>query len=247
MAHRKWSQVSSAYCLTLVTGVVAAFSWGSASQAQFVPPNLGAPRTTAGGGGRWDTNSPSCIPGQKSRALVPFNKVGLTTEDRPTFFLYLSKTEAQLAEFMLQDMTKKSVYHATIPISGQPGIVSFQLPTDAPPLATNKDYQWYFKIICQPSDRSKDEFVAARIKRVEPDPTLLSRLKTSPLRQHPNIYAQAGIWQDTLATLNELRRTYPNDRTVIDEWQRLLKSVELGDIPGEPPTKQLNLTTLNTQ
>lgn len=247
MAQERWSQRSITLFFTLVAELTVGLSWCFPAQAQFNPPNLGAPKTTAGGGSRWDTNSPSCIPGEKSRALVPYNKVGLTTQARPTFFLYLSNTNAQLAEFMLLDINEKNVYQTTISIPRKASVVSFQLPPESPSLKINQYYQWYFKVICQPNDRRKDEFVAGWIRRVQPNSDLLNTLKSSPPRQHPNVYAQAGIWQDTLTTLAELRRTRSADATVIDEWNRLLKSVGLENIPGESPIKQLSSTAFNAR
>lgn len=246
MAQKKLSRPSTVLFLTLLAELTLGLSWTIPAQAQFVPPNLGAPKTTAGGA----TRSGSCVVGKTSLiALVPNSKIkpvgriGLTTQERPTIFVYLPKTNAQSAEFILKDVEEEDVYRTTVPISGQQGVVGFKLPADAPALEVNKDYQWFFNVICQPSDRLRDVFVSAWIKRVEPNTTLMNGLKNSKPRQRPNLYAQAGIWQDTLTALSELRRSSPSDKTVTDEWNTLLKSIGLGDVPGGPPNGQLSLTT----
>ncbi|MBW4578394.1 MAG: DUF928 domain-containing protein [Tildeniella nuda ZEHNDER 1965/U140] len=229
-----------ALSLTLAT-VAIGLSWASPTQAQFKPPNRGVPKTTAGGA----TRSGSCI---KERTpltvLVPSSKIGLTTESHPTVFLYLPKTTAQAAEFVLKDVDDNDVYRTPIVLPGKPGVVSFRLPADAAPLEVGKDYQWFFNVVCQPNDRLRDDFVTAWIQRIEPNQSLTSALKTAVPRKRPNIYAQAGIWQDTLTTLSELRRTNPTDRTLTNEWSALLKSVGLGQIPGDPTVGQLSLGTI---
>lgn len=178
-------------------------------------------------------------------ALVPTDtRMSLTTQERPAFFLYLPRNNAQLAEFTLKDTSEKDVFRTTIPISNQSGLLSFQLPSNAPKLEAGKEYQWFFNVICQPSDRLRDDFITARIRRVQPDATLSTALRTASVRQRPNVFAQSGIWQDALAALTELRRTRPTDATLGDEWNSLLRSVGLTPIvqvAGGPPVGQLTL------
>jgi len=231
-----------ALSLALATELTVGLSFIPSAEAQFVPPNLGIPRTTAGGASR---NGTQCVVGQTAlTALVPSSKTSLTTKERPTFFLYLPKTTAQVAEFTLKDVNDKDIYRTTIPLMGQSGLVSFQLPEDAPTLAVGQAYQWYFNVICQPNDRLRDDFVTAWIQRVDPDRNLLSALTRASARQRPNVYAQAGIWQDTLIELTTLQKARPTDSTIRDEWNSLLRSVGLSQIPqivGSAPIQQLPL------
>src|SRR4028118_2228835 len=44
-------------------------------------------------------------------ALVPKNKIGRTVSDYPTFFFYLPQTEAELAEFILEDESGNQIYN----------------------------------------------------------------------------------------------------------------------------------------
>lgn len=264
MAQKKLSEPSTPLLLPLLVGLSIGLSWGFPSQVQagpFKAPNIGTPTATAGGA----TRSGTCVAGKTSLiALVPLDekqpsvgnrtnndrhagRIGLTTKERPTFFVYLPATNAQTAEFILKDVDEEDVYRTSIPLSGQQGVVAFQLPEDSPVLELNKDYQWYFNVICQPSDRLRDVFVTAWVRRVQPKESLLTALKNSNPRQHPIAYAQHGIWQDTLATLTELRQQRPSDATVTEEWNEFLKAVGLGKIPGGPPKGQLSLTTLKAK
>jgi hypothetical protein len=240
MTQKLSFQTVTIFSLALMAELALGLVLGTSAEAQFRPPNRGAPRTTAGGA----TRSGSCITEKAAlTALVPKSKLALTTEARPTFFLYLPKTNAQSAEFTLKDVDENDIYRTTIPLTGQSGAVSFQLPADAPALEVGKDYQWFFNVVCQPSDRLRDDFVTAWIQRVEPDQTLLSALNSAAPRQRPNIYAQAGIWQDTLAALTTLRRNRPSDPTLTEEWNSLLRSVGIEQVPGGPPVGQLSLET----
>jgi hypothetical protein len=48
------------------------------------------------------------------------------------------------------------------------------------------------------------------------------------------IYAQAGLWYETVDSLLQLRRQYPNDKDLAEAWKTLLTTVGLGDISSEP-------------
>ncbi|HEY9711717.1 MAG TPA: DUF928 domain-containing protein, partial [Oculatellaceae cyanobacterium] len=47
------------------------------------------------------------------------------------------------------------------------------------------------------------------------------------------LFAEAELWQDALATLAQLRRDNPTDSTVAANWAKLLRSADLGDITQE--------------
>ena len=229
-------QIGMAVSLALASELALGLNAAPSAQAQFKPPNLGAPRTTAGGAVR----SGSCLTEKMSlMALVPPTKIALTTEAHPTFFFYLPKTVAQSAEFVLKDVDDKDVYRAKVPLS-KTGLVSFRLPEDAPALEEGKDYQWYFNVICKPSDRLQDSFITAWVQRVKPNETLAQSLKTAATRQRPNLFAQAGIWQDTLTTLAELRRANPTDASLMSEWDALLKSQGLSQVAQASGGKPAN-------
>jgi hypothetical protein len=169
-------------------------------------------------------------------ALIPEIDPQLTTAGYPVFFFFIPQTPAQTLEFALTDENDEPLYNKTFKTTGEPGIVSLRLPANltVPPLKIGKTYRWSFSIICDRQDRSGDLVVEGSIQRIEPDPNLVSELKKAKPQERAALYATAGFWQDTLATLAKLRRSRPTDSGVRTDWEELLKSVGLERIAQEP-------------
>ncbi|MEB3826137.1 DUF928 domain-containing protein [Phormidium sp. CCY1219] len=246
----------------------------SAKAVDFVPPdNVGAPRGRVGGGTRGSAFDQVVEPGAPGRrigggsrgcsigggqpsdrlltALIPESMVGLTVEEYPTFFWYLPPTDATAVEFVLMDEKGETViYETTFRTKGEPGIVSLSLPENAslPPLDLDKNYQWYFSMICNPEDRAADIFVRGWIRRVEPTIALRQELQeaTSQL-ERAQVYAQNGIWQDTLASLATSLRDNPRNRLVKDEWEQLMRDQGLTTIADAPLVQEITLESSNME
>lgn len=201
------------------------------------PPteNVGAPSRTAGAGKR----SPTCVTqgNMPLTALTPSNNVAVTVSANPTLFWYIPETKAKSAELVVTDEEGNEVYQTTFAITDNPGVMKLSLPATVA-LETGKDYKWMFALICQLTDRSKDEFVQGVLKRTElsaDQKTKLAAVK-EPLKQ-AEVYAGAKIWQETLTLLAQLRYDRPNDSKIADAWRELLNSVELTAIAREPLTE----------
>jgi len=169
-------------------------------------------------------------------ALIPDTNLGLTAEKYPTFFWSVPPTPARTAEFVLSNEKKQEIYKTTFAITGSPGVVSLTLPASAtlPPLELNKNYAWTFSLICNPSDPSAVDFVQGWVQRVVLNPEVGNQLTKAAPRDRPAIYAGAGIWNDTLKSLSELRRANPRDRTLAADWETVLKSVGLEIVAKAP-------------
>lgn len=203
---------------------------------RFRPPNLGAPKKTAGAGSR----SNSCSASNESiTPLVPKtpkdNQVGLTVAEYPTLFLYIPKFHQQPVKFNLKDASGKIVYRTLLPIQGKSGIVNISLPpTELSPLQVGQMYTWSLTIVCDPQDASADIKINQQVQRVMPSPQLLKQLQQSSPQKRPTLYANSGIWHETLITLAELRRSSPKDASLVAEWQELLKSAGLEGLAQAP-------------
>lgn len=206
------------------------------TQVTFDPPGRGEPDDSAGGASRdggkcaqdVERLSPSVTP------LKPANQQGLTVAERPTFFVYVPETSAKKAFFTLKDQTEDYYYQTTFPLPKSPGIFSFQLPSEAPPLAVGKSYQWTFVTICGEKLAVDDPSVQGQIQRIEPNPHLTNQLKNVSPLERAALYGAKGIWYDTVATLAELRRSQPHNSTLAATWENFLKSVGFGAIATQP-------------
>ncbi|MEG3918775.1 DUF928 domain-containing protein [Microcoleus sp. T3_A4] len=169
-------------------------------------------------------------------ALMPKNKIGRTVSDYPTFFFYLPQTEAQSAEFILQDQSGNQIYKQDVTISNLSGVIGVSIPADknVPPLEVGKSYTWNLTVICDSQDRSADQIEIGTVRRVELSEDIRRQLDQADPRQKTVIYAENGIWQDALSTLAAARRDQPNDTTFKADWESLLDSVKLGEIAQEP-------------
>jgi hypothetical protein len=205
-------------------------------RVRFVGPsedNLSSPNYRQRGGVRC---GPKCDENRKLKALVPESKIGLTVSKYPVFFFYLPKTDAPLAEFALEDEKGNFIYETTLKINNAPGVMSVSIPANkkVPPLEAGKSYRGSIALICDPEDRSADAIVTAIVRRVELSADILRELDAADPRQKTVIYAENGIWQDTLGTLAAARRANPNDTDLAADWKSLLDSVKLGEIAAEP-------------
>jgi hypothetical protein len=201
------------------------------------PAGLGAPTRVDGGGTRG--GSSCAIAGKPLTALVPGSRFGATVAAFPTFLVYMPALSPQTSplpvEFVLEDTNGNQVYKSTFKTSGQSGIVTLTLPTQAglSPLQVGQDYKWSFSLICQPDERSRDMTVEGWVRRVELNPTLKTQLRQASPQKQAELYAQAELWQDALATLAQLRRDKPSDSAVAADWAKLLSAAGLNDITQE--------------
>jgi hypothetical protein len=200
----------------------------------YISSSLGIPSRRVPGASR----ASSCLHSANSlTALTPQKNPALTTAGYPVFFFYIPQTSAQALELVLQDAKNdEQVYKATFKTSGEPGVVRLSLPANSTKshLKAGKEYHWSFSVICDRQDRSQDMVVEGSIQRMVPDHNLTVELEKAAPRERAVLYATAGFWQDTLATLAQLRSSRPNDPQVTTDWKELLKSVGLEGIAQEP-------------
>lgn len=170
-------------------------------------------------------------------ALSPDTNIGWTVGANPTFFFNNSQTDTQLAEFVLLDKEGEVVYETMVELPDKPGVVSLDLSEgerSSPSLKQGERYQWYFALICNPNDRSRDVAIDGWIERVERNSSLAAKLQTAQPSERPAVYAEAGVWFDAINSLAQLRQANPNDPRLVEDWETLLESVDLGKIAKAP-------------
>lgn len=160
-------------------------------------------------------------------ALMPANNWGKTISARPTLFWYLPKTISNSAELIVVDENRNKIYQTTFTLPSTPGIAAIRLPPTVS-LEVGKTYLWELALICQPGNRGADEFVQGEIQRIPLETALEEAIARSNPLQRAQLYAEAGIWHETLETLARWRNLYPS------EWEQLLNSVGLEEITSQP-------------
>lgn len=218
-----------------------------APSVEGVPPlNPGdTPRRTPG------TRRDDCVVGGKAlKALIPATgeKTALTVAADPTFFVYIPKTGAQEAEFVLVDTSNDSVvYQTRVRLPRIPGVMSLSVPisADSKGLQVQKNYRWTFALVCKSENgkENTDNFVSGNIQRVN-RPDVEKRVREASPREVPSIYAKEEIWHDSLASLAKLRRDNPNDAELVESWATLLSDVGLADVANEPLIQPYSFTPL---
>jgi len=201
------------------------------------PPVQGRPRRTVPGGTR-----DLCLSGTKPlAALIPEKLVGLTTTEYPTWFFYIPQTSAKEGVFSLYDENNQQIYNTNVKTPQQSGVISVSIPaaSTSSALAVGKTYRWNFNLICNSQDQAKNKIISGFTQRVAPSQDLVSKLENAKtMRDRLKIYAQAGIWHETLTILAQLRRDNPNDPDLAKDWADLLKQVGLAEIAEEPLVRQ---------
>lgn len=242
MSRAKHPTSVATACFGLFLGLlVCGYPILALADSSFVVPKRGLPGRREGGGTR------GCIQSNPSRviALLPDTNLGLTTAAYPRFFWYVPKTTARQAEFALYDVDESQVnrtliYKTTFRITGTPGVASLTLPNNAtiPPLVVNQDYRWSLTLICNPSNDKANLNINGWVQRVAPSSELTNQLAKADPRNRVALYAQNGLWFDTLTTLAELRCARPKDASLATGWSSLLKQVNLSAIADQPLIQQ---------
>lgn len=210
---------------------------------KFKVPKRGAPTSTAGGASRGSCLTANKLPGKPAlTALKPSTRLGLTVAERPSFFVYVPQSPARTAVFLLlSDDDTEVVYETTFALPSTAGVVRFDLPNDAPNLQVGKQYHWYITTLCNTTaGLSGSPSVEGWVERIVPDVTLTKALQKTLPGNRPNLYAEAGIWHETLATLVELQQQFPQNTRFLQDWREVLKSVGLDAVAAAP------LITANT-
>lgn len=196
---------------------------------KFTPPDRGRPPATADGATRGGCEKTK----QFITPLMPKEKLGLTFNERPTFYWHISKSDAQAAEFLLLDDNDDLVYEANLTLPKKPGIFAFTLPSAAPGLKSNKQYHWYLSVNCSSEETDDTVTVEGWVERTKPN--LATRIKLNKLepKDRSKIYADAGIWHEAMNNVVQQRCTTPNDSSIILYWNQLLTSVGLNQVVSE--------------
>lgn len=168
--------------------------------------------------------------------LVPEHP-GLTTNRHPTLYWYVSKEVTSTMEFILvHDKAIQPLVEVTMDPPIKPGMHHLYLSEFS--LALDKEYRWFVSVVPDSAERSKDIIAGGVIKRVQPPAALFSQLQSRAKREHPAVFAEAGLWYDAITTISELIGANPADKTL-----RLLRAALLEQV-GLPAAADADRTAV---
>ena len=172
--------------------------------------------------------------------VVPTSNYGQTTQAFPTFYWYLTNHAFSWAKFELfaaQPKTLKlepdPIYQTTFRLVDGKTLSSLSLPASAglPPLEKGRDYLWKVTLICSQGGPDDDTAngsqlsVQSWISRVEPSAELKAKLVKSSRRYE--VYAEAGLWYDSVHNLALQRKQQPQASRLETDWKDLLQETTL--------------------
>jgi len=238
-----------------ISTLFAELAFTEAAQAQsrrvrYVPPsNLDAPKVSASGISRSGCvdGLPNCLIALLPDLQIESNPVPQTISEHPTIYFFTSKANNAKAYFRLYEESNKKgkhIYVKSFDINNEDGIIAFKIPDEAPILEIGKKYRLRFDIEYKSGD---SKTVNGYIKRVLPSPKLVEQLKTTtkPI-ELAALYAQAGLWFETLQTLAEAQLTLPQNPEITEEWLELLKSAKINRALSFPLVGQIPKPPSNT-
>lgn len=181
----------------------------------------GAPSSTAGGGtrGGWCDLESAWWDETSLFALVPKNNVSTFAGDQASLWIHLGPIFSQKrAEIFVQHaQTREVVYRQELTLEAfdynhvmQIDLPAIQQESGEPLLNKNEEYSWEFAVICDEGDRARDYYINGLMQPVEPDAALSAQLATANSEVKAELYANAGIWQETMMLAQELSDSQPD-------------------------------------
>ncbi|MDJ0636236.1 MAG: DUF928 domain-containing protein [Xenococcaceae cyanobacterium MO_188.B29] len=161
---------------------------------------------------------------------------GETTSAYPTFWFYVAYPVNSQVEFILQDEAENEIYNTIFTLDKTDGIISLHLPQDKVNLETGKSYHWYLYVMCNP-ENSPDDFVEGWVKRVELSSEINHKSESAQSLELISIYAENGLWFDTLNSIDRLRQAEPENKNYSAVWTNLLQQIGLEKISRKPIIK----------
>jgi hypothetical protein len=236
-APKKILIASACSCLAVSTVIALPFAFTPSAQAQsrvrYVPPSdLGTPIVSTPGIIRSSgCTELVCLIGLVPDLAAETAPVPQTIAERPTLYFLIPETDGQ-GYFRLYESDSslkqgKRIYRTSFKIKSKAGILAFKMPDDAPILKPSKNYIWEFVV----GNLTDTERVSGSIRRVIPTQKLAEKLKQIlPPVDRAALFAQEGIWYETVQTLAEALQGNPKQPEIVNEWKELLKSAKLNRV-----------------
>lgn len=159
---------------------------------------------------------------------------GITSQSQPILYWYLSKPvihSYQLVEFVLNSETSvMPVLRKTIERPIKRGFHKISLADHAIYLQPDVEYTWSIALVKNPESRSLDVVSSGNVKYVEGRSELQTRIKQSADEQRPFMYAQSGLWYESISELIEQIEQQPKNQRLPHNLMALLEQAGLQEV-----------------
>jgi hypothetical protein len=106
------------------------------------------------------------------------------------------------------------------------GVTQLEMPANLPELVEGRKYRWSVSLVRNDKRRSTDVFVQGWVERVATTADLDNKLASATSeRQRAGIYADRGLWYDSLKAISAAQAAAPNDKAIAEERLSLLEQV----------------------
>lgn len=237
--------------ITLAEGIGDSFSGGSRSSDRPVRQRSAGRRGVCPSSS--SNNDLSLIPlrpiPQKLMPKIKDNSIWLkppitiTTKGNPTFWFYISEppTSDKKAEFMLLNENSTYAINNPIPSNIPKHSKLFSFPPDEQELKDGsyhlKDglYHWFFTIICDVQQPSRNQNFEGWIEKVPVSKNLELQLAEASEAQQIEIYFQNKIWHEFVNLIARKQQDIPNEKITLNQksytigevWNQILTEVGL--------------------
>lgn len=159
--------------------------------------------------------------------LTPKQGAALTTQAQPSLFTF--QTAMCPVEYRVTITRPNQPEPAFIYAVSRtaPGFHRVNLAEFDVTLQPNVQYTWTVLLRPDPNGGAKDLEAHGTITRINPDAALAQKIKTATPDELPAVYAEAGIWYDTLAALSDRIQANSGDKDFLALRADLLKQVDL--------------------
>jgi Domain of Unknown Function (DUF928) len=209
----------------LVCGILWGYGLPQPAEAQpddtiiYKPPKRGAPGGREGAGTRGFREALPTL-----AVLAPQDHTGLTAQEQPVLYWYLSQETRHPVEVVLTDrQSVKPLLAIRLNPPLQPGMQRVRLADYNIRLTPGVLYKWSVALVRDAAQRSYDVLMASTIERVELPNELRGQLVRANKMTSARLYARAGLWYDTIAALSELIDTRPQDTALRQQRATVLE------------------------
>jgi hypothetical protein len=156
---------------------------------------------------------------------------GLTISEEPSLYWYISKSTSLPIELtVMHPQGVQPMLETRIPDPIQAGVHRIRLADYKIRLAPGVAYRWFVAVVPDADRRSKDILAGGAVERIEIPAELKAKLAKAEKSELPAIYAEAGLWYDTMAAISELIEAAPQDQALRQQRAALFSQVGLTGI-----------------